>query len=136
MERHERMVLEQRVWSRAVEPRRRREIAERIRRTGHQVEEEQCHQQHGEQRPADERIGQPTAELDHHRHEIPAEDHRPQDDRPLERSPECGEVVERRGFRGPVIGDELHGEVAGDQCPFHRDERHDSTQENQCGVDP
>ncbi|CAB4323602.1 unannotated protein [freshwater metagenome] len=136
MERHERMVLQQWVGTRAVESGWRREVAERIGRTSHQVEEEERDEQHGEQGPADEWIGQSTAELDHHRHEITAEDHRPQDDRPLKRTPECGEVVEGRGLRGPVVGDELHGEVTGNQRSFHGDEGQDTTEQHKCGIEP
>ena len=71
---------------------------------------------------ADERVA--AARRRNHRQvgdAVAGEDERPQEDRALERAHRRGHVVERR--RGPraVVGDEGQREVAGDQRPLHGD---------------
>ena len=55
----------------------------------------------------------------------------PQQDRPLERGPHGGDVEQRRRAGRAVVGHELEGEVAGDQRPFHRDGGEDGAGEGE-----
>ena len=119
MERHEHVVLEQRVGSRAVVAGPRFEACERKCRPGKQQEEEGAdHEQH-QQRPAHDRIIQAVAEPPHHQHHVTDKDQDPQQDRPLERRPEGGHVEQRRSAVAAVFGHEGNGEVAGDERPLH-----------------
>ena len=128
MECHEDVVLQQRVGARTVVAHRRVERTEGRRGTDHQQEEEPAHHEQGQHRPADHRVGGPVAELHDDGHHVAAQDQGPQQDRALERRPQRGDVEQRGGGRRPVIGDERHREVAGDQRPFHH---HDRTQRRQ-----
>ena len=131
MERHKRMVLQQRIRTWAIETRWRGETLKRIGRTNQHPKEEDADDKHRENRPTNKRISKTLAELQHHRHEVSAKYERPKDDRTFESSPQRCKVVERRGFRRTVIGDVEHREVTGDECSFHRDRSEQSTEEDQ-----
>ena len=59
------------------------------------------------------------AELERDEREVAAEDHRPQEDRPLERGPQTGDRVEQRRAGGVVLGDVADREVVAEQRPLH-----------------
>ena len=64
--------------------------------------------------------------------EVAGQDQAPQEDRALEGRPQRGDVVEGRRAAAAVLGDVLHGEVAGDERPLHRhDGEHGAEQHQQ-----
>ena len=60
-----------------------------------------------------------AAELPGDEREVAAEDHRPQQDRSLERGPQPGDRVQQRRARGVVLGDVADREVVAEERPLH-----------------
>ncbi|CAB4593670.1 unannotated protein [freshwater metagenome] len=131
MKRHKRMVLQQRIRTWTVETRWRGETLKRIGWSNHHPEEEDANDKNRENRPTNKRISKTLTELQHHRHQIAAEDQRPKNDRSFKSPPQRCKVVERRGFRRTVIGDVQHREVTGDECSFHRNRSEEPPEEDQ-----
>ena len=123
MKRHQDVVLQQRVGPRPVVADGHLEALERVRRPNEQHEEEQHDHEHGEQRPAKQRVVDTVAELHHRGDHVAVEDERPQDDRALERRPQGREIEQRRRSARAVLGNEGHAEVTRDERTFHDHER-------------
>ena len=119
VERHEDVVLQQRVGAGAVVADGHVDSDERVGRTDHEREEEGAHREHDQQRPRHHRVVAAAAEPHRYRHRVAAQNQHPQQDGSLQRRPERGHVEHgRRGGRA-VVGHELHAEVPGDQSPLH-----------------
>ena len=112
------VVLQERVRTAAVD-RHGRQLPERVGGTEHEREEEQRHHEAGDDGHRHQRVGRALAELHRDEREVAAEDHRPQEDRSLERGPQSGDRVEERGAGRVVLGDVAHREVVADQRPLH-----------------
>jgi hypothetical protein len=137
VERHEHVVLQQRVGPPPVgEPGRRVEAPERVGRRQQQEEEERGDAEQHQQGPPDERVGQPVAEPPDDGHDEAGQHQRPQQDRALERRPQRREVEQRRRAVRAHVGDVGDREVAGDERPLHGPERHDRAQQAQQRVGP
>ena len=122
MERHERVVLEERV--RAVAIRGDlvgREAGERIRGRGrHEQQEERQHREQHRERDRRE-AGERARAAERDVHDGAREDERPEEDRARERGPERDRAVEQRRLARVVLGDVHEAEVVGQQRADHRE---------------
>ena len=121
VERHQRMVLQQRIRPGTVGGDRAVDDSEGIGGPRHQGEEEAGDDEYRQRRPPDERVGRPLAEVVNHHGEIAGEDDRPEQDRPLQRRPHAGDGEEQRRLATAVLGDILQREVVTQQCRLHGD---------------
>ena len=118
MERHERMVLQQCVGSRALRPRRRNE-RERVARPGHDGEEEAVDDRQNGTDPWHKVTVALAVPMQHERRPARGEQ-RPEQDRALERGPEADGADERRRGGGVVLGHVEDAEVVAQQRDDHR----------------
>ena len=125
VEQHEHVVLQQLVRAPSVLDERRRG-GEGVRGEERQRVEERADREQHDHRPGDERIGAAGAVAERDRSRVAAEHEDPQQQRTLERAPQCGEVVQRRCGAGADLLDVLQREVPRDERPFHRRERQDT----------
>ena len=122
VEQHEDVVLEQRVRARPVENTG-RAVLERRRGSEADQREERGDDEHHDERPADKRIVGAPPEAPGDCRRVSRDHDRPQQDRPFERAPHRGHVVERwRGGR-PDLLHVREREVPGDQRPLHHHDR-------------
>ena len=133
---HEDVLLQERVGAGPVVARRDGHGRERVGRAEHQQEEEEADDEHRQQREADERVGQPAAELAGDVDGEAGEDQRPQEDRALERRPHRRHVEQRRRAARAVVVDEADREVAGDQRPLHGDDGDHRAEQHEQAVAP
>ena len=96
---------------------------ERVGRAEAEQGEERHDDEHHDEGPADERVLGAAAEAPPDGGGEPGQDDDPQQDRPLERRPHRGDVVQRRRRRRPDLLDVGQREVAGDQRPLHHHDR-------------
>ena len=135
VQRHERMVLQQRVRPVPV-LRRDRKTRERIRRRCRdEQQEERKHREHdGERGRRKAWNGQRAAERDEGGRA--REDRRPEKDRPLEGRPEADDRVEERSLSRVVLGDVEDREVVRREREHHRERRDHDESKGDASRDP
>ncbi len=126
VDQHQRVVLQQRVGTGAVQ-RDGADRAEGVGRTDEQAEEEDRHHQDAERGPRHDRVVAAAAEPPHHRRPEAGQHKGPEEDRPLEPAPQRRDRVNRRRGQAVVLGHVPEGEVRGQQGPLHGQEGHDGT---------
>ena len=123
VERHQRVVLQQRVGPLAVGWDRAGDEGERVRGHGHEHEEEERDDEADDQRPPHHRILDAPAEPVRDERQVAGEEQDPQQDRALERGPQAGDREEEGCGARVVVGHVLDREVVGDERPLHRPDR-------------
>ncbi len=106
---------------------------ERVRRPGHQPEEEDRHDEGDQHGRRHKRVGGAAAEPASHDGEVPGEHERPQEDRPLESRPHAGDRVQQRRLAAVVVGHIGEREVVREKGVLHRRRRQQGAGENAGG---